>query len=268
MNTQKMVSSLSHLSREWQRIVVFLIMFLSLIGIGALVYFLLDQNKHDGVMIVSTVTTFILFTVTTYVYLRINWVAPDPDVISDDAGADLSQMHQWKRKILCYVGIGFLIGVPAVYIIMHGVTKDIFATVFPLAYIIVMSVCTIAFLPEFLKTTGAIAPVRYGILTVALFVILLKVGVYLNSYFPGNLSDKITRDLFFALGCANILLLFLLHGAWHQVFTLEHVVATPLNITPPKQTETRENPKKEQNPDNTVFIVEVPPNAGVNAPVA
>lgn len=268
MNTQKMFSSLS---RESQRMLAFLFMLLGLTAAGALVYFLLDQNKHDGVMIVSTVAPFIVFAMTTYVYLRINWVTPD--VIGEDAVP--SKMHQWKRKILCYVGIGFLIGVPAVYIIMHGVTKDIFITVFPLAYIILMSVCTIAFLPEFLKTTGAIAPVRYGILTVALFVILLKVGVYLNSYFPGNLSDKVTRDLFFALGCANILLLFLLHAAWHQVFTMEHVVALPLNITPPKptlalnQTQTRENAKKEEeDPDNTVYIVNVPPNAQVNARVA
>jgi hypothetical protein len=141
---------------------------------------------------------------------------------------------------------------------MHGVTKDIFATVFPLAYIIVMSVCTIGFLPEFLKTTGAIAPVRYVILMVALFVILLKTGVYLNSYFPGNLTDFVARNLFLALGCANILLLFLLHAAWHQVFTMEHVVAIPLNITPPKPT----IPKREE-----VCIVTVPDNYQDNAQV-
>ena len=120
---------------------------------------------------------------------------------------------------------------------MHGVTKDVFTTVFPLAYIILMSVVSMAFLPGFLKTTGAIAPVRYVILTVALFVILLKTGVYLNAYFPGNLTEFVTRNLFFALGCANILLLFLIHAAWHQVFTMEHDVALPLNgFTQPKAT--------------------------------
>jgi len=253
----------SSLSRESQRILVFLIKFLSLFGIGALVYFLLDHNNHVGVMIVSTVAPFIVFAMTTWVYLRINWVVPD--VIGEDAGACISKMHALKRKLLGYVGIGFLIGVPAVYFIMHGVTKDIFATVFPLAYIILMSVTSIAFLPGFLKTTRAIAPVRYVILTVALFVILLKVGVYLNSYFPGNLSEKVTRDMFFALGCANILLLFLIHAAWHQVFTMEHVVALPLNyvVTPPKPTIA----KREE-----IYIVNVPDydqvNAQVNARVA
>lgn len=251
MNTQKMFSSLS---RESQRMLAFLFMLLGLTAAGALAYFLLDQNNHDGVMIVSTVAPSIVFAMTTYVYLRINWVAPD--VIGENAVP--SKMHQCKRKILSYVGIGFLLGVPAVYLIMHGVTKDIFATVFPLAYIILMSVCTIGFLPGFLKTTGAIAPMRYIILTVALFVILLKVGVYLNSYFSGNLTDFVTRNLFFALGCGNIILLFLLHAAWHQVFTMEHVVAIPLNITPPKPT----IPKREE-----VRIVIVPDNCQDNAQV-
>ena len=258
MNTLKMFSSLS---KKSQRILVFLIKFLSLFGIGALVYFLLDHNNHVGVMIVSTVAPVIGFAMTTYVYLRINWVAPD--VIGEDAVP--SKMAQCKRKLLAYVAIGFLLGVPSVYFIMHGVTKDIFATVFPLAYILLMSVCTISFLPEFLKTTGAIAPVRYVILTVALFVILLKTGVYLNSYFPGNLTDFVTRNLFFALGCGNIFLLFLLHAAWHQVFTMDHVVALPLNdITRPtlalNQTQTRENAKGEKAPEQTVYIVNVPPS--------
>ena len=248
MNTQKMFSSLS---RQSQRMLVFLIMLLSLIGIGTLVYFLLDQNNHVGVMIVATVAPVIVFSMKTWIDLRINWVSPN----AFEQVTDLSEMHALKRKLFCYVGIGFILGVSAVYFIMHGVTKDLFSTIFPLAYILLMSVASIAFLPGFLKTTGAIAPVRYVILTVALFVILLKTGVYLNSYFPGNLSEKVTRDLFFALGCANILLLFLLHAAWHQVFTLEHVVAIPLNITP----------------KDTVFIVNVPdapPNAQVNAQVA
>ena len=262
MNTQKMFSSLS---RKSQRMLVFLIKFLSLTAAGALVYFLLDHNNHDGVMIVSTVAPAIVFAVKTWVYLRINWVVPD--VIGEDAGACISKMHALKRKLLCYVGIGFLIGGPAVYFIMHGVTKDIFATVFPLCYIILMSVASIAFLPGFLKTTRAIAPVRYVILTVALFVILLKVGVYLNSYFPGNLSEFVTRNLFFALGCANILLLFLIHAAWHQVFTIKHVVELPLNhdVTPLNQTQKKA-------PEQTVYIVNVPDydqvNAQVNARVA
>jgi hypothetical protein len=165
-------------------------------------------------------------------------------------------MAQCKWKVLAYVAFGFLLGVPAVYLIMHGVRKDMFTTVFPLAYIIVMSVVSMAFLPGFLKTTRAIAPVRYIILTVALFVILLKVGVYLNSYFPGNLNEFVTIDLFFALGCANILLLFLLHAAWHQVFTMDHIVATPLNdITPPKAT-----------PNDYIFTV--PVDDQVNSRVA
>jgi len=267
MNTLKMFSSLS---KKWQRILAFLFLLLGLTAAGALVYFLLDQNNHDGVMIVSTVAPLIGFAITTWVYLRINWVAPD--VIGEDAGADISKMHAFKRKLLGYVGIGFLIGVPAVYFIMHGVTKDIFATVFPLAYIILMSVASIAFLPEFLKATRAIAPVRYVILAVALFVILLKTGVYLNSYFPGNLTEFVTRNLFFALGCANILMLFLIHAAWFQVFTMEHVVALPLNhgVTPPKQileqNQTQEkapDQKQEKEPDQTVYIVNVPVNPRV-----
>jgi len=265
MNTLKMFSSLS---KKWQRILAFLFLLLGLTAAGALVYFLLDHNNHDGVMIVSTVAPLIGFAITTWLYLRINWVAPD--VIGEDTGSDISKMSAYKRKILGYVGIGFLIGVPAVYIIMHGVTKDIFTTVFPLAYILLMSVASIAFLPEFLKTTRAIAPVRYVILMVALFVILLKTGVYLNSYFPGNLTEFVTRNLFFALGCGNIFLLFLLHAAWHQVFTMEHVVELPLNITPPKptlalnQTQRQENAKREE----PVCIVDVfSDNAKVNAQV-
>jgi len=249
----------SSLSRESQRMLVFLIMLLSLFGIGALVYYLLDQINHVGVMTVSTVAPVIVFSMKTWIDLRINWVSPD----AFELVVDLSKMHALKRKLLCYVGIGFLIGIPAVYLIMHGVTRDLFSTIFPLAYIILMSVTSIAFLPGFLKTTRAIAPVRYVILTVALFVILLKVGVYLNSYFPGNLSEKVTRDMFFALGCANILLLFLIHAAWHQVFTIKHVVELPLNhdVTPLNQTQKKA-------PEQTVYIVNVPVNAQANVPVA
>jgi hypothetical protein len=270
------------LSKNSQRMLVFLIMLLSLIGIGALVYLLLDQNNHVGVMIVSTVAPVIVFAMTTWVYLRINWVAPIDlringvaPIDTEPDAEDLSKMYAYKRMLLSYVGIGFLIGVPAVYFIMHGVTNDIFTTIFPLAYIILMSVASIAFLPGFLKTTGAIAPVRYVILTVALFVILLKVGVYLNSYFPGNLSEKVTRDIFFALGCANILLLFLIHAAWHQVFTMKRVVALPLNhVTPPKQnlalnqTQTQKKEPLEQIFHIVTVPVDAPPNAGVNARVA
>ena len=244
---------------------VFLTMLLSLIGISALVYFLLDQNNHNGVMIVSTVPTAIVFVMKTWMDLRINWVAPN----AFELVVDLSEMHAYKRKLLCYVGIGFLLGVPAVYFIMHGVTKDIFATVFPLCYILLMSVVSIAFLPGFLKATGAIAPVRYVILTVALFVILLKTGVYLNSYFPENLSEFVTRNLFFALGCANILLLFLLHAAWHQVFTMEHVVALPLNhVSPPKQILALNQTQEKAPLEQTIHIFDVPVNAPANARVA
>jgi hypothetical protein len=246
---------------------VFLIMLLSLFGIGALVYFLLDHDNYVGVMIVSTIPTTFVFAIKIYLCLRINWVAPN----TFELVVDLSEMYALKRMLLCYVGIGFILGISSVYFIMHGVTNDIFTTIFPLAYIILMSVTSIAFLPGFLKTTRAIAPVRYVILTVALFVILLKVGVYLNSYFPGNLSDKVTRDLFFALGCANILLLFLLNAAWHQVFTVEHVVASPLNHDrPPKQVlALNQNQKKAQ--ENTFHIVDVFPDPEIglgNLPVA
>jgi hypothetical protein len=252
MNTLRM---LSRFSKRSQRMLVFLIMLLSLIGIGALVYYLLDHNNYVGVMIVSTVATFIVFAMKTWIDLRINWVAPN----AFEQVADLSKMYACKRKLLYYVGIGFILGVSAVYFIMHGVTKDLFSTIFPLAYILLMSVASIAFLPEFLKTTRAISPVRYVILTVALFVILLKVGVYLNSYFPGNLSDKVTRDLFFALGCANILLLFLIHAAWHQVFTMEHVVATsPNDITRPNTTIALNQTPTQENDERKFCIVDVP----------
>jgi hypothetical protein len=235
---------------------VFLIMLLSLIGISALVYFLLDENNHNGVMIVSTVPTAIVFAMKTWVDLRINWVAPN--VIHPDE-PDLTKMHACKRKILLYVLSGFVLGISSVYFIMHGVTKDIFSTVFPLAYILFMSVTSIAFLPEFLKTTRAIVPVRYIILTVALFVILLKVGVYLNSYFPGNLTDFVTKNLFFALGCGNIFLLFLLHAAWHQVFTMEHNVATPLNdITRPNSTIAQNQTPTQENDERKFCIVDFP----------
>jgi hypothetical protein len=239
---------------------VFLIMLLSLIGISALVYFLLDQNNHNGVIIVSTVPTAFVFAIKIYLCLRINWVAPN--VINLDE-QELQEMYAYKLMLLCYIGVGFILGVSAVYFIMHGVTNDLFTKIFPLGYILFMSVTSIAFLPGFLKTTRAIAPVRYMILTVALFVILLKVGVYLNSYFPGNLSDKVTRDLFFALGCANILLLFLLNAAWHQVFTMKHIVALPLNhVTPLNQTQ------KKAPLEQTVQIFDVIVNDPANARVA
>ncbi len=255
----------SSLSRESQRMLVFLIMLLSLFGIGALVYFLLDHDNYVGVMIVSTIPTTFVFAITIWLCLRINWVAPGAFKLV----VDLSEMYALKRKLLCYVGIGFLLGISAVYLIMHGVTKDLFTTIFPLVYIILMSVVSIAFLPEFLKTTRAIAPVRYVILTVALFVIILKVGVYINSYFPGNLSDKVTRDLFFALGCANILLLFMIQAAWHQVFTVEHVVVLPLNHDRPPKQILALNQNQEKAQENTVHIVDVFPYiAQANVPVA
>ena len=214
----------SNFSIKWQRTLVFLIMLLSLAAMGALVYLLLILGNYTGLMVVSTVTPTIIMSIATWLYLRINWSA-------SGILATSLLMTQWKRKILTYVGIGFFLGVPSVYFIMHGVTQSIFSTVFPLAYILLMSVCTIAVVPAFLKATGAIALVRYVIITVALFVILFKVSVYLDSYFPGNLTTTITKNLFFTLGCSNVLLLFLLHSAWHQVFTMEQavVVAAPLN---------------------------------------
>jgi hypothetical protein len=107
-------------------------------------------------------------------------------------------MAAYKRKILGYVSVGLLLGVPAVYFIIKGVTRDLFATIFPIAYIFLMSVYTIAFLPGYLKVKGTISPVRYLILTVSLYVIILKVGIYLDSYFPGVVSELIAKKMFFA----------------------------------------------------------------------
>ena len=207
-----------NLSKRSQRTLVFAIMLLSLATMGALVYLFLILGNYTGLMVVSTVAPVIIFSVCTYLYLRINLSA-----------SGIPLMTKLKKKIITYVILGFLLGVPSVYFIMHGVTHTHFSTVFPLAYILIMSVCTIAIVPAFLKATGAIAPVRYMIIAVALFVILLKVGVYLDSYFPGNMTANMTRNMFFALGCANVFLLFMLHAAWHQVFTKEQVVVTPLN---------------------------------------
>ena len=208
----------SNLSKGSQRTLVFMIMLLSLATMGALVYLLLILGNYTGLMVVSTIAPVIIFGLETYLYLRINWSV-----------SDIPSMMNLKKKIVTYVILGFLLGVPSVYFIMHGVTQNHFSTVFPLAYIFIMSVCTIAIVPAFLKATGAIAPVRYMIIAVALFVILLKVGVYLDSYFPGNMTAIMTRNMFFALGCSNVFLLFMLHAAWHQVFTVEQVVVTPLN---------------------------------------
>ena len=219
------------ITKESQRFLVFMIMLLSLTGTGALAFMLLEQNNHDGVMIVSTIVPTIIFAITTWLYLRINWVLPN--MFASDSMP--SPMASYKRKILGYVSVGLLLGIPAVYFIMKGVTNDLFATVFPLAYIFMMSVCTIAFLPGYLKVTGTIASVRYLILAVSLCVIILKVGIYLDSYFPGVISELLSRKMFFALGCGNILLVFMLHAAWHQVFTVENVVVLPLNQTPQKQ---------------------------------
>ena len=155
----------SNLSIKWQRTLVFLIMLLSLATMGALVYLLLILGNYTGLMVISTVTPTIIMSIATWLYLRINWSASG--ILSTSP-----LMTEWKRKILTYVGIGFFLGVPSVYFIMHGVTQSIFSTVFPLAYILLMSVCTIAVVPAFLKATGAIALVRYVIITVALFVIL------------------------------------------------------------------------------------------------
>jgi len=236
------------LSKKLQRMLVFTIMFFGLSGMCALVYFLLNQENYEAVMIVSTVTPAVVFTTSTLLYLRI--IGEDSDVPNT---SESSPMYKCKRKLLGYVSLGFILGVPAVYFIMHGVTQNLFATIFPLTYIFVMSVATMAFLPVYLKTTGAIAPIRYMVLAVALFVILLKVGCYLNSYLPGNLTEFLTRNLFFALGCGNLFLLFLLHSAWHQVFTLENVVVIPLN-----QIQTQiQGPT----PTNVVYIVTVPPES-------
>jgi hypothetical protein len=215
----------SKLPKDSQKIVVFMIMLLILTGTGALVFMLLEEKRYDGVMIVSTVVPSIIFCISTWLYLRINWVTPD--VFASNSVQ--TEMAAYKRKILGYVSVGLLLGIPAVYFIMKGVTHDLFATIFPIAYIFLMSVYTIAFLPGYLKVTGAISPVRYLILTVSLCVIILKVGIYLDSYFPGVVSELIAKKMFFALGCANMLLVFMLHAAWHQVFTVEQVVVIPLN---------------------------------------
>ena len=235
-------------------LIVFMTMLLSLTGTGALTFVLLEQKLYHAVLAVSTVITSITFSISTWLYLRNNY--EPPNVLEPK----LSEMAEYKRKILVYVLLGVLLGVPAVYVIMHGVKKDIFTTVFPLSYIIIMSVVSMAFLPGFLKATGAIAPVRYMILTVTLFVMMLKVAVYLNSYFPGNLTDFVAINLFFALGCGNVFLLFLLLAAWHQVFTLEHVVVIPLN-------QSQENAKKLEN-DYCIVNVPAPANFPANAPVA
>jgi len=239
-----------------KKFMVFMTMLLSLTGTGALTFMLLEQKLYHAVLAVSTVMLVIIFSISTWLYLRINYVPPN--VL--EPKPKLSEMAEYKLKILVYVLLGVLLGVPAVYVIMHGVKKDIFTTVFPLSYIIIMSVVSMAFLPGFLNATGAIAPVRYVILTVALFVILLKVAVYLNSYFPGNLTDFVGRNLFFALGCGNVFLLFLLHATWHQVFTMEHVVVIPLN-------QSQENAKKLEN-DYCIVNVPPPANFPANAPVA
>lgn len=215
----------SKLPKDSQKIVVFMIMLLILTGTGALVFMLLEEKRYDGVMIVSTVVPSIIFCISTWFYLKINWVTPD--VFASNSVQ--TEMAAYKRKILGYVSVGLLLGIPAVYFIMKGVTHDLFATIFPIAYIFLMSVYTIAFLPGYLKVTGAISPVRYLILTVSLCVIILKVGIYLDSYFPGVVSELIAKKMFFALGCANMLLVFMLHAAWHQVFTVEQVVVIPLN---------------------------------------
>jgi hypothetical protein len=213
----------TNISKNLKRTMIFLIMLLILTGTSVLVHLLLEHDNHDGVMIVSTVVPAIVFTTATWLYLRVNWAVTD----------NLSQQTQKisaKYRIIAYVLAGFLLGIPAMYFIMNGVTKSVFSTVFPIGYIFIMSVYTIAFLPGFLKTTETVAPMRFVILAVALIVILLKVGVYLNSYFPGTITDVIVKNLFFALGGGNILLLFLLHSAWHQVFKVEPVkVVTPLN---------------------------------------
>ena len=215
----------SKLPKDSQKFVVFMIMLLILTGTGALVFMLLEEKRYDGVMIVSTVVPSIIFAITTWLYLRINWVSPD--VLASNSVP--SEIASYKKKVLVYVSVGLLLGIPAVYFIMKGVKHDLFATIFPLAYIFLMSVYTIAFLPAYLKVTGTITPVRYLILTVSLCVIILKVGIYLDSYFPGVVSELISRKMFFALGCANMLLVFMLHAAWHQVFTVEQVVVIPLN---------------------------------------
>ena len=213
----------SNLPKGSQRTLVFMIMLLGLATMGALVYLFLILGNYTGLMVVSTVTPTIIMSIATWLYLRINWSASLGNLLPVCLTTHL------KKKILTYVVLGFILGVPSVYFIMHGVHQNHFSMVFPLAYILIMSVCTIAIVPAFLKATGAIAPVRYMIITIALFVILLKVGVYLDSYFPGNMTVVMTRNMFFALGCANVFLLFMLHAAWHQVFTIEQIVVPPLN---------------------------------------
>ena len=223
-------------SKAWQRILILIAMFFGLVSVGAFAYYYMVVN--DDYMVVACIATIIpslILVIGTYAYLRVNWV--NPDVFAQPALPRL--LPTLKKKVLLYLSVGFMLGVPAVYVIMSGVKQNIFTISFPVVYIIGLSVASIGFLPNFLTSTGAIAPVRYFVLLVSLTIILLKVGVYIDSYFPGNLDGEIPRMMFFALGVANWLLILMLHASWHQVFTMEVPpavsVSVPLNVA--KQTE-------------------------------
>lgn len=234
MNSCRMVCNFSPslpASKAWQRILILIAMFFGLVSVGAFAYYYMVVN--DDYMVVACIATIIpslILVIGTYAYLRVNWV--NPDVFAQPALPRLSLTL--KKKVLRYLSVGFMLGVPAVYAIMSGVKQNIFTISFPVVYIIGMSVASIGFLPNFLTSTGAIAPVRYFVLLVSLTIILLKVGVYLDSYFPGNLSGSLVRCMFYALGAANWLLILMLHASWHGVFTMEvpptvHV-SVPLNV--------------------------------------
>jgi hypothetical protein len=188
---------------------------------------------------IATILPSLIIGVGTYAYLRVNYVKPVLPVKEVAQKAEqppaLPRLSaELKKKVLLYLSVGLMLVIPAVYVIMSGVKQNIFTIAFPIAYIIGMSVASIGFLPNFLTSTGAIAPVRYFVLLVSLTIILLKVGVYLDSYFPGNLDGEIPRMMFFALGAANWLLILMLHASWHQVFTMEVPpavsVSVPLNV--------------------------------------
>jgi hypothetical protein len=67
----------SKLSKDFQKFLVFMIMLITLAGTGALVFILLEEKRYDEVMIVSTVVPSIIFCISSWLYLRINWVSPD-----------------------------------------------------------------------------------------------------------------------------------------------------------------------------------------------
>jgi len=219
-------------SKAWRRIIIFLAMFFGLVSVGAIAYYyMVVSNDYLVIACIATLGPTLIIGVGTYCYLLVNYqpkqVLPTQQLEIPPASQQVKTAM--KKKVLLYLLFGFMLGVPAIYVIMSGVKQNIFTISFPVVYIIGMSVASIAFLPGFLRSTGAIAPVRWFVLLVTLTIIILKVGIYLNSYFPGNLSHSIAENLFFSLGVANWLLILMLDASWHQVFTIEVPVSVPLN---------------------------------------